>query len=139
MTDPGPPTPPTDPDAAPAGSATLRHLWVAGGVLSLGLGLIGIVLPVLPTTPLILLAAFCFSKGSPRLRAWITAHARFGPIIEDWEETGAIPRPVKLFACTVMAITFGVSVLLGLPAKLLIIQGLAMSIGAAYVLTRPDR
>lgn len=116
----------------------MRLFWVASGWAALGLGVAGAVLPVLPTTPFVLLAAFCFGKGSPRLRAWITGHHRFGPIIEQWESTGAIPRRVKLFACTVMTMTFATSWLLGAPAWVLWAQAVGMGIGAAYVLTRPD-
>ncbi|MEC7257498.1 MAG: YbaN family protein, partial [Pseudomonadota bacterium] len=67
----------------------MRPLWTLAGLLSLAVGILGIFLPVLPTTPLVLLAAFCFGKGSPRLRAWILEHRRFGPMIADWEATGA--------------------------------------------------
>lgn len=114
-------------------------LWEAAGIVVLGLAIVGIFLPVLPTTPLVLLAAFCFGKGSPRLRAWIIDHAHFGPMIEDWEATGAIPRKVKIWACSIMALTFGVCLFLGLPVWVLVAQGSLMGIGAAYVLTRPDR
>lgn len=116
-----------------------RLLWTAAGVLSLAIGIIGIFLPLLPTTPLVLLAAFCFGKGSPRLRSWIVGHRRFGPMIADWEATGAIPRKVKLWACSVMGLTFAASAAFGLPARALIAQGILMGIGAAYVLSRPDR
>lgn len=126
---------PADPPPAATG---WRPLWALAGLLSLGLGIIGIFLPVLPTTPLVLLAAFCFGKGSPVLRRWILAHRLFGPMVEDWEATGSIPRAVKLSACGVMALTFAVCVYMGLPVWVLIAQGVLMSIGAAYVLTRPD-
>lgn len=125
-------------NSSPAATG-LRHIWTLAGLASLGLGIVGIFLPVLPTTPLVLLAAFCFGKGSPRLRRWILAHRTFGPMVVDWEATGAIPRKVKLWACTVMAATFLVSALIGVPLRVLIAQGVLMSIGAAYVLTRPDR
>lgn len=125
-----------DPDMRPV---RLRPLWTAAGGVALALGVIGIFLPVLPTTPLVLLAAFCFGKGSPRLRAWIVAHRSFGPMITDWEATGAIPRRVKLWACAVMGVTFLASWVFGAPARVLWAQGLLMGIGAAYVLSRPDR
>lgn len=129
----------TDPTDARPKSERLRPVWTAAGLLSLAIGIIGIFLPVLPTTPLVLLAAFCFGKGSPRLRSWIVSHRYFGPMITDWEATGAIPRRVKIWACAVMAGTFAASWLVGLPTRMLVIQGLAMGIGAIYVLTRPDR
>ena len=116
-----------------------RPLWALAGLVSLALGIIGIFLPVLPTTPLVLLAAFCFGRGSPVLRRWLDNHRTFGPMIADWEATGAIPRPVKLTACGVMAATFTVCLFLGLPVWVLVAQGTLMGIGAAYVLSRPDR
>jgi hypothetical protein len=61
-----------------------RVLWLVAGVLSLVVGVIGIVVPLLPTAPLVLLAAFCFSRGSERWEAWLLAHRRFGPMILDW-------------------------------------------------------
>lgn len=136
MTDPQP-TP--DRPAPPVSEAHWRPLWTVAGLVVLALGIIGIFLPVLPTTPLVLLAAFCFGKGSPRLRRWIIDHAHFGPMIEDWEATGAIPRKIKFWACFVMSVTFVVCLFLGLPVWVLVAQGSLMSIGAAYVLTRPDR
>lgn len=117
----------------------LGVLWTIAGILVLALGIIGIFLPVLPTTPFVIVAAFCFSKGSPRLRRWLVTHRIFGPMILDWEATGAIPRGVKYMACTMMAGSLLICWLIGLPAKVLIPQAVLMGLGAAYVLTRPDR
>ncbi len=113
-------------------------LWTALGCLALALGLIGAALPVLPTTPFVILAAFLFSKGSPRLRRWLTTHRLFGPLIADWEAQGAIPRPVKRLACAVMALAFGASLWAGFPTTVLTVQALCLSAAATYVLTRPD-
>ncbi len=68
------------------------------GVLSLALGIAGIFLPILPTTPFLLLTAFCFSKGSPRLHAWLLNHKQFGPVIVDWQTRHVIRLPVKILA-----------------------------------------
>ncbi len=122
-----------------SGPLRLRPLWALAGLISLATGVVGIFLPILPTVPLVLLAAFCFGKGSPRLRRWIIQHSTFGPMIEDWETTGAIPRHIKMSACGVMGATFLVCVYVGLPLWVLICQGSLMTLGAAYVLTRPDR
>ncbi len=62
-----------------------QTLLVAVGVLSLALGLLGVVLPGLPTTPFVLLAAACFAKASPRLHRWLTRHRFLGPMVRDWE------------------------------------------------------
>jgi uncharacterized membrane protein YbaN (DUF454 family) len=104
----------------------------------LALGFIGVFLPLLPTTPLVLLAAFAFSKGSPRLRQALTTHRIFGPIIEDWEANGAIARRYKLIACTSMVVVFLISLIAGLPLFVLVIQAACLGGAALFVLTRPD-
>ena len=113
-------------------------LWTLAGLLSLGSGIVGIVLPVLPTTPLVLLAAFCFGKGSLKLRGWIVSHAHFGPMIHDWQERGAIPRRAKAMAAVAMASTFLVSWALGLSWTILAIQAVCLLGAGTFVMTRPD-
>jgi len=112
------------------------HLTLGG--FCVALGLIGAVLPVLPTTGFLIMAAFFFTKGSPRLRMWLLDHAHFGPLIRNWEETGAIPRRIKALSISMMAASFVICLILGLPAYVLIAQAVLMSAGAAYILTRPD-
>jgi len=82
-----------------------RPLWLLAGGLSLLVGVIGIFLPLLPTTPLVLLAAYCFSRGSKRWEAWMLAHPRFGPMVRDWRENRAVPLRAKQFATVMMAIS----------------------------------
>lgn len=112
--------------------------WYIAGISSLVLGVIGAFLPILPTTPLIILAAFCFSKSSPKLQAWLENSKTFGPIITDWRKTGAIAPKYKFMAVSMMAVTFIASAILGASGLVLIIQAVGMSLGAAYVLTRPS-
>lgn len=81
----------------------LRALWIAGGFLALGTGIVGIVLPLLPTTPFVLLAAFCFSRGSQRWEAWMLGHPRLGPIVRDWRASRAVPLRAKQLATVMMA------------------------------------
>lgn len=116
----------------------MRGLWLAAGMLFLGLGLLGVLLPVLPTTPFLLLAAGCFARSSPRLHGWLLDHRLFGPPIRNWEENGAISRPAKRLATGSMVAVFVLSLALGLSWKALLAQGLLIAIGAAFVLTRPD-
>lgn len=82
--------------------ALARLLWRALALLSLGLGLIGIVLPVLPTVPFLLLAAWAAGKGWPALEAWLLNHSQFGPHIRGWRERGAVPRRAKWLASLMM-------------------------------------
>lgn len=116
----------------------MRGLWLTAGGMFLGLGLLGVVLPVLPTTPFLLLAAGCFARSSPRLHGWLLGHPVFGPPIRNWEENGAISRPAKRLAVGSMAAVFGLSALLGLSWPLLLAQGVLIVAGCWYVLSRPD-
>lgn len=79
-----------------------RWIWWALAWLALVLGLIGVVLPGLPTTPFMLLAAGAGAKGSPRLRAWLLDHRSFGPAIRQWEAEGAVSRGSKRIASLAM-------------------------------------
>lgn len=81
----------------------LRHLLVAAGWLFVAAGFLGIFLPLLPTTPFLLLAAFCFSKGSVRCHQWLLRSPRFGPYLAAWRDRGAIPLRAKLLAAALMA------------------------------------
>jgi len=81
-----------------------RWLWLLLAYLCLGLGIIGIFLPGLPTTPFVLLAAYAAARGSKRLHAWLLAHRLFGPMIRDWEATGAVSRKAKYWAIGTMGL-----------------------------------
>lgn len=81
-----------------------RLLWLGSGALALLVGVVGIVLPLLPTTPFVLLAAFCFTRGSARCEAWLLGHPRLGPIVRDWRATRAVPWRAKLLAWATMAL-----------------------------------
>jgi uncharacterized membrane protein YbaN (DUF454 family) len=89
------------------------HALVFGaGWLSFSLGAIGVVLPVLPTTPFMLLAAACFAKTSPRFHKWLLANPVFGPLIKNWQQERYIEPITKLRALIIIAATFFVSILL---------------------------
>ena len=83
----------------------VRYLLIFCGALSLVLGIIGIFMPLLPTTPFILLTAACWAKASPRFHNWLYHHRYFGPIIQNWENNGAVPRKAKFFAIGMMALS----------------------------------
>ena len=81
-----------------------RALWVAAGAAALLTGIVGIFLPLLPTTPFVLGAAFCFARGSERCEQWLMTHPRFGPMVRNWRERHAIPLRAKQLAWTMMAL-----------------------------------
>lgn len=82
-----------------------KALFVSLGAMSLTLGIIGIFLPLLPTTCFVLLAGYCFSKGSDRLHNWILNHKKFGPPILDWRAYGVIRVPIKCWASLMIFIS----------------------------------
>lgn len=118
--DPHHPASPPERGPLPSGTPTTvreaalwrRLPWLLGGGLSLLLGVIGIFLPLLPTTPFVLLAAFCFARGSVRYEAWLVAHPRFGPMIRQWRTSRAVPLRAKQAAWTMMAISSIISALI---------------------------
>lgn len=100
------------PPPAGGGSRSLASRWVLGalGWICLALGFVGVILPVVPTTPLVLLAAACFARSSPRFERWLLGSRLFGPILRDWREHRAIPRSAKRTAIVLAGAAFGLSV-----------------------------
>jgi uncharacterized membrane protein YbaN (DUF454 family) len=99
-----------DPFRHEHGSPVVRALFFVAGAVSLALGIAGAFLPVLPTTPLVLLAAACFARSYRPFHEWLLAHRLFGPIVREWHEHRSIPRRTKFVAITMMATTLGVSI-----------------------------
>ncbi len=120
----------------PKERALIRLLWNTAGFAALALAGLGVILPLLPTTPLVLLAAFAFGRGSTQFRDRIVAHRVFGPPLRDWKARGAISRRAKVAACSVMALTFIASVVLGVKPVVLVVQALCLGGAAGFILTR---
>lgn len=115
----------------------MRMLWMLSGFLAVGLGTLGIFLPLLPTVPLMILAAFCFGKSSPRLHNWLITHPVYGPHIRDWRDKGAIHSGAKRLATISIAVAFGISILMGVGPRLLMIQALVLCAVLTFIWTRP--
>ena len=84
-------------------------IWNICGSISLILGILGAFLPILPTTPFIILAAFCFSNGSERIHNWMIEHKVWGPPIKDWQDGKGLSRRVKIWAISLMWISILIS------------------------------
>lgn len=116
-----------------------RWGWFALGWAMVALGFIGALLPVMPTTIFLILAAGCFSHSSPRFERWLLEHRWFGASIRRWRERGAIPRKAKILAITSMAGGYGVLLLTVRPVWWVdLIVAAALLACALFVATRPD-
>lgn len=114
----------------------VRFAYLLAGWTALLLGAAGVLLPLLPTVPFVILAAFCFARGSPRLERWLVEHPRFGPHISAWRTRGAISRTGKQAAllCFAASAALGLA-LLAFPWSLLPVA--AAALGGSWIATRP--
>ncbi|MGI9260484.1 MAG: YbaN family protein [Woeseiaceae bacterium] len=107
------------------------------GLSSLALGAIGIFVPLLPTTPFVLVAAIAFANSSDRLHQWLIEHDIFGPLIANWRRHGAIDRSTKVISILSMAAIILISLLMAVPTHVIVVQAVVLSISATFILTRP--
>jgi len=96
-----------------------------------------VVLPLLPTTPFILLTAIAFANSSPQLHVWLMNHPRWGQIIKNWHDGGRIDPQSKIFAISSMAIMPVISYVLAVPLWAINIQIMVLCIVAAFIISRP--
>jgi uncharacterized membrane protein YbaN (DUF454 family) len=96
------------------------------------------VLPIVPTTPFVLLSAFSFARSSPRLHRWLVRHQKFGPLIDNWQRNGAIDRRSKILATVVMVLTPLITWMIGAPVWVLLAQIVVLSAGLLFILSRPE-
>ena len=115
----------------------MRIFWGTVGVLGIILAFAGMVLPVLPTVPFVLLAAFSFNRSSPRFHHMLMEHRIFGPQIREWQEHRAIDPRVKLIAVASMAVGLSFSWFI-LPPFYWTIQLMILLVAALFVLTRAN-
>jgi uncharacterized membrane protein YbaN (DUF454 family) len=122
------------------GSPVVRALFFVAGITALGFGIAGIFLPVLPTTPLVLLAAACFARSYRPFHEWLLANRLFGPMIHEWHVHRSIPYRTKITAILMMGVTLGASIVFFVrPAWLqaaLAVFGVAL---AAWMYRLPSR
>lgn len=116
----------------------MRIVWLGLGLLCICLGTVGILLPLLPTVPFVLLAAFCFARSSERLHDWLLSHPQFGPAIEDWRERGAVSLRAKKLATISIATVFVLSFALDVRHTILIIQAGVLGCVLIFLWTRPS-
>lgn len=118
----------------------VRDAFLTGlGILLVIIGVIGIFLPVLPTTVFLLMAAWCFTKGSPRLNNWLLTHPHLGPPITAWRAHGIIPARAKILAIAMMSTSLGYLVFFSAAPIYVValVAGILFCV-AIFILTRPS-
>jgi uncharacterized membrane protein YbaN (DUF454 family) len=125
---------------SPGGSRLVRAVFLVLGTLFVVLGVIGLVVPVLPTTPFLLLAAACYARGSQRCYDWLLANPTFGPLIREWREHRSIPWRTKITAIALMSATLAASIVFfvepGWLKAVLATMGVALAMWLASIPSR---
>ena len=116
----------------------MHYLWATLGLFCVALAMIGVALPLLPTVPFLLLAAFFFARSSSRLHNWLISHQTFGPLILDWQTSGAIRPAAKRAATLSVAAVFVLSILVSVPNHVLIIQAVTLGGVMIFIWSRPN-
>lgn len=114
-----------------------RTAWFILGFVALGLGILGAMLPLLPTTPFVLVAAFAFARSSDRWHNWLLSHRIFGPLIANWRTHGALNRTTKIVSILSMVAVFALSLAMRASSVVLIVQTIVLGASAVFILTRP--
>jgi uncharacterized membrane protein YbaN (DUF454 family) len=115
-----------------------RIVLIVVGFISLALGGLGIFVPLLPTTPLVLFAAFAFANSSEKLHQWLLGHNVFGPLIQNWRRHRSISRAAKVMSVLSMVAVLVISWFLGVTMLIIAVQALVLGCAAAFILTRPS-
>lgn len=129
---------PSPAPSQPAIGRFKRLCYLALAYLSLGCAILGAILPGLPTTEFVLLAAWASSKSSPRLNRWLHEHRLFGPMLTNWSQGGVIARRHKLYASISMLACFALLLWHEPPLWLLLTAGGGMFCGACWIWSRPE-
>jgi uncharacterized protein len=115
----------------------LPFLWRLLGTACVCIGAVGVFVPLLPTTPFLLVAAWAYARGSERWRRWLVEHPRLGPSIRAWQQSRAIPLKAKVIAVLSLLFSLVVALWLSLPPIALGLQITALVAVSAFILTRP--
>lgn len=122
------------------GPSWQRPIFLVLGLTCVGVGMVGVVLPVLPTTPFMILAALCFAKSSQRLNDWLYAHRLFGPPLIRWDRHRVISPSAKFTAITAMTASMVYVVAFSTaPWPVAVALAGVCTFGAIYILTKPSR
>lgn len=128
--------------AAPTHSSSrlARLIWLGLGLICVGLAIIGALLPLMPSTVFLIMAAGCFARSSTKLENWLLNHPKFGPVLRAWRSDHAIPKSAKWIACVSMTGSF-IIILLTARSKpwIVVAAGLFLFACSAWIVSRPSR
>ena len=116
----------------------MRWAWIILGTGCVAVGAVAALVPLIPTTPFLLVAAFAFARSSERFHTWLMTHPRLGPPIREWHEGRLVRRSAKWLATVSISLAFTFSVVIGLPLWVLAAQGAVLSAVVAYIWSRPE-
>lgn len=116
----------------------VRMAYAALAGVTLALGILGLFLPLIPTTIFVLIAAWAAPKGSPRLNHWIRNHPQIGPLLHAWYTKGAVPRTAKWLACITMSLSWLALFFMGMHGLVLVAMAILFIVVAAFLVTRPE-
>jgi len=125
--------------AKPAQASGIRWLWLALAYASLGIGILALFIPGIPTTEFILLSAWAAGKGSPRLQRWLESHPAFGIMIRNWRHGRVVDRRAKLSASIMMSLCLAIMLLTVKQRWIIFIAATGMAAGAIWMWSRPER
>lgn len=115
-----------------------QFFWKVLGFLSLGMAYIGVVTPGIPYSPFVVFAAYCFSKGSPKMHAWLYNHKLFGPFLTNWNEKRVFPIKMKYFMLFMMSTSLVSMYLTNVPARGIVYTGIFMFFVAVWAWRYPS-
>ena len=112
----------------------MRLAWIGAGLISVGIGGIGVIVPGLPTTVFMIIAAWCFSKSSPRLEQWVLDMPGVGTLVSDYRDGMGMPRRAKYMAISCIVFFVGLSTIVMLDITWIRLAVLALGVvGVVYV------
>jgi uncharacterized protein len=123
-----------------ARSRTKRAIYLTLGIVMLAIGIVGVWLPLIPTTGPVLLAAWCFARSSERFDQWMLNHRVFGPIVRDWRSGAGFTVRAKVIAVIALAATFGLSIWLLRDNRPVVIGLVVLALAlAVFIVSRPTK
>lgn len=115
-----------------------RIIYLIIGWIAVACALVGTILPIVPTVPFLLVAAWAFGQSSEELRQKLLSHPVFGPDIRRWQERGAIRRPAKILAVVAMAGSVVITAALDAPVYALVLQAAVLTMVSVFIVSRPE-